>query len=211
MTPTSSIFSNDTKYTSLLLFGPPGSGKGTMGKFLAGTGNHYHLSSGDIYRGITPESPAGKIINKYIPNGLLLPNDVAIEIWKYYVDALVATNCYFPQKQYLLLDGMPRTLEQARSLDQYVEVKKIIALEASDETLLFERLRGRAKKEGRADDMSDTILKKRMQIYKEETEEMLTHYPKDNIQRINAQQGLFEVLRDILNAVGPLLSFPPKL
>ena len=95
---------------SILIFGPPGSGKGTLGKSLSSAGNHFHLSSGDIFRGLSPESPAGKVYHNYAGKGLLLPDDTTIQIWHHYVHGLIATNRYFPEQQLLLLDGIPRTL-----------------------------------------------------------------------------------------------------
>ena len=98
---------------SVLIFGPPGSGKGTLGKFLSSAGNHFHLSSGDIFRGLSPESPAGQLYHTYASKGLLLPDELTIEIWRHFVDGLIATNRYFPASQLLLLDGIPRTIRQA--------------------------------------------------------------------------------------------------
>src|SRR5689334_7523772 len=69
------INSSPRKYRSILIFGPPGAGKGTLGKFLSSAGNHFHLSSGDIFRGLSPESPAGKIYHSYAGKGHLLPDD----------------------------------------------------------------------------------------------------------------------------------------
>jgi adenylate kinase len=86
-------------FRTCLIFGPPGSGKGTLGKFLSSAGNHFHLSSGDIFRGLSPESPAGKLYHQYAGKGLLLPDEVTIEIWHHFVHGLIATNRYFPSQQ----------------------------------------------------------------------------------------------------------------
>ena len=83
-------------FRSVVVFGPPGSGKGTLGKFLSSAGNHFHLSSGDIFRGLSPESPAGQLYHSYASKGLLLPDEVTIQIWLQYVHGLIATNRYFP-------------------------------------------------------------------------------------------------------------------
>ena len=72
-------------FRAILIFGPPGSGKGTLGKFLSTAGNHYHLSSGDIFRGLSPESPAGKLFHTYASKGHLVPDEVTIQIWRHYV------------------------------------------------------------------------------------------------------------------------------
>ena len=114
---------------SILVFGPPGSGKGTLGKFLSSAGNHYHLSSGDIFRGLSPESNAGKLFHQFASKGELVPDEVTIEIWHRYVRGLIATNAYFPHEQFLLLDGLPRTLHQADLIQPHIKVMHIISLQ----------------------------------------------------------------------------------
>src|SRR5579862_775061 len=112
-------------FDAVFIFGPPGVGKGTLGKFLSTAGNHFHLSSGDIFRGLSPESPAGKLFHAYASKGHLLPDEVTIQIWRHYVGGLIATNRYFPHEQFLLLDGIPRTIKQAQILDKYINVSRI--------------------------------------------------------------------------------------
>ncbi len=115
MNPESLIPQYNELFRSVLIFGPPGSGKGTLGKFLSSAGNHFHLSSGDIFRGLSPESPAGKLYHHYAGKGLLLPDEVTIQIWHHYVNGLIATNRYFPSQQLLLLDGIPPDHPASRS------------------------------------------------------------------------------------------------
>ena len=194
------------KFQSVLIFGAPGSGKGTQGKFLSSAGNHYHLSSGDVFRGLSPESPAGKLYHKYAGKGQLLPDDVTIEIWHHYVMGLIATNKYFPSEQLLLLDGIPRTVKQAEILERYIEVKKIILLEIYNKDILVQRLKRRALIEKRHDDNDESILRKRMEIYEKETFPVLAYYPDTLIARFNADQRPLEVLRDILISLSDLLS-----
>ncbi|MCB1081389.1 MAG: nucleoside monophosphate kinase [Chlamydiia bacterium] len=196
----------EEKFQSVLIFGAPGSGKGTQGKFLSSAGNHYHLSSGDVFRGLSPESPAGKLYHKYAGKGQLLPDDVTIEIWHHYVMGLIATNKYFPSEQLLLLDGIPRTVKQAEILERYIEVKKIILLEIYNKDILVQRLKRRALIEKRHDDNDESILRKRMEIYEKETFPVLAYYPDTLIARFNADQRPLEVLRDILISLSDLLS-----
>jgi adenylate kinase len=193
-------------FRTILLFGPPGSGKGTLGKFLSSAGNHFHLSSGDIFRGLSPESPAGKLYHSYAGKGLLLPDAITIQIWHHFVHGLIATNRYFPADQLLLLDGLPRTIKQVDLLQKYVQIERIIVLEMENTDKLIQRLKRRALIEKRLDDMDTNVLHTRMDIYKKETLKILKHYPERMISRFNADQKPLEVLRDVLIQLSTLLS-----
>ena len=193
-------------FRSVLIFGPPGSGKGTLGKFLSSAGNHFHLSSGDIFRGLSPESPAGVMYHNYAGKGLLLPDEVTIEIWRNYVHGLIATNRYFPHSQLLLLDGVPRTIRQADLLFNHIEVERIIVLEAADIGVLIKRIQRRALIEKRTDDMDPQVLRTRMEVYERDTSKVLKHYPERIISRFNAIQRPLEVLRDVLVGLSSLLA-----
>lgn len=200
------IPSYNQPFRSVLVFGPPGSGKGTLGKFLSSAGNHYHLSSGDIFRGLSPESPAGKLFHNYAGKGLLLPDEVTIQIWNHYVHGLIATNRYFPEQQLLLLDGIPRTIRQANLLDKLIKIEKVIVLSIEDAEELIKRIQRRALIEKRMDDMHTDVLRTRMEVYERDTAKLLDHYPKELIARFNADQKPLDVLRDVLISLSPLLS-----
>jgi adenylate kinase len=192
-------------FRSVLIFGPPGSGKGTLGKFLSIAGDHFHLSSGDIFRGLSPESPTGQVYYNYAGKGLLIPDEVTLQVWKNFVHGLIETNRYFPSKQLLLLDGIPRTLQQAKLLEKQIHVEAIIVLEMKNSEELVRRLHRRALIEKRHDDMDKEILRTRMEIYTRETVKVLEHYPASLIYRFNAEQKPLEVTRDVLSKVCDIL------
>lgn len=206
MTDIKSLIDNSSrKYRSIMIFGPPGAGKGTLGKFLSSAGNHFHLSSGDIFRSLSPESPAGKIYHSYAAKGHLVPDDVTISIWRHYVEGLIATNRYFPHQQLLLLDGIPRTTAQTTLLDAYVDVLHLIVLETPNIEELIKRMKRRGMIEKRVDDVDEKILRTRIQVYQETTSQILKHYPASKISRFNADQKPLEVLRDVLASLSLIL------
>ncbi len=192
-------------FRCILLFGPPGSGKGTIGKFLSSAGNHFHLSSGDIFRGLSPESPAGQLYHTYASKGLLIPDEITLEIWHQFVLGLIATNRYFPKQQLLLLDGIPRTLHQANLLEKHIHIEKIIVLDIQNTEKLIQRLQRRALLEKRMDDKDVQVLRTRMDIYHKDTAKILNHYPKRQLAIFNADQKPLEVLRDILTELSSIL------
>lgn len=190
----------------IFIFGPPGSGKGTLGKFLSSAGNHYHLSSGDIFRGLSPESPAGKTFHQYASQGKLVPDELTIKIWRHFVWGLIATNCYFPHEQFLLLDGLPRTIRQAELMAPDIDLIHIINLEMPNTEGLIARLKRRAMIERRMDDFDEGVLKERMQVYQDETVKVIKQYPEELISTFNADQPPLVVLRDVLVKLSYLLT-----
>jgi adenylate kinase len=198
------------KFSTILMFGPPGAGKGTLGKFLASAGSQFHLSSGEIFRGLPLYSPAGKLYYSYASKGLLIPDEATIEIWKYYVQGLIATNSYYPESQDLLLDGIPRTRAQAQMLGSYINVRHIIVLEISNTKELIKRMQNRARLEGRIDDIDVDVLKKRLEVYEEQIHNVLDLYPRHLISLVDGGQKPLEVLRDVLVRLSHLLSRGPN-
>lgn len=198
------------KLPVILLFGPPGSGKGTQGKLLSTVAQHYHLSSGDVFRGLSAESPAGKLYARYANQGLLVPDDATIEICCRYIEELITSKRYVPSRQFLLLDGLPRTKEQADILDRYLAIKKIIVFDVPNREVLLARLMKRAQLENRRDDGKKEVLAERMKAYDKQTVAVLAHYPKELVLTLNADRKQIEVLRDILNELCPLLANGPQ-
>jgi adenylate kinase len=112
---------------------------------------------------------------------------------------------FAPERDLLVLDGIPRDVAQARILDQYITVERIFHLECSDLNVMAERLKRRALKENRLDDASDDVIRRRWEIYEAESRPVLSYYPAALIERIDALGTPVKVLYDIL---GRLLDIP---
>ncbi len=194
------------KFSGILLFGPPGSGKGMLGKFLSSAGSQYHLSTGDIFRALPSSSPAGKLFYSYASRGLLVPDDPTIEIWRRYVQGLMAINAFNPESQDILLDGMPRTLKQAEILQNFVHVRHVIVLEVSNKEELLFRMQKKMRLEGRVEEIEMKVLEKRLEVYEKGIGALLDFYPHHLISKINGGQRPLEVLRDVLVRLSHLLS-----
>ncbi len=206
-TTESQILNDSEPYSAVLLFGPPGAGKGTVGRVLATAGNHIHLSSGDIFRGLAPDSGAGKLFQSYAGRGFLVPDEVTIQIWHHYVNGLIATNRYFPKKQLLLLDGIPRTPTQVELTRPYLNILAVLVFEMPNIEGLIKRLQKRAIIEKRMDDADEGVLRKRMEVYEKETLQLLKCFPEKVIHKCNADQRPMEVLRDVLSSMANILSY----
>lgn len=141
-------------------------------------------------------------MHDYLKRGELVPDELTVEIVHEHLDKLINLGLYSPEKQFLLMDGIPRTLKQAEALDRYHDVRQLILLDVPDREVLIQRLQGR----GRGDDADLEVLRNRMRVYDEQTKETLTHYSK--IARINADQTKLEVLRDVLESLIPVLKSP---
>lgn len=182
-------------YRALVIFGPPGSGKGTMGKVICELGKIFHLSSGDMFRGMDRETPLGKEITEILKQGKLVSDQLTIQLLKSYLEA---SEVFKGGDQWLMLDGVPRTVPQAELLRSFVDVKWIINLQVPDNQVLIDRIKGRAQIEGRSDDVDQAVLAERFRIYETETALVLNQYPQDKILNINANQPPLVVLSNIL-------------
>ena len=152
---------------NLVLFGPPGAGKGTQSENIINKYNLVHLSTGDIFRAnIKGETELGKLAKSYIDKGQLVPDEVTISLLESEV------NKHTDPKGFIF-DGFPRTTKQAEALDAFLNSKGtpitvMISLEVEEEELKV-RLAGRAKTSGRADDANPEVIQNRIDTYNAET------------------------------------------
>ncbi len=194
----------DRQFKTVLLFGAPGSGKGTQGKILGSIPGFYHLSCGDVFRTIDIHSEIGKVFCEYSSRGELVPDDVTVELWRQNMNAHTALSHYRPHQDFLVLDGIPRNVDQAKYLDSDVQVLKVVHLVCHDKEKMIERLRRRALKENRADDAREDVIRNRWAVYEAETQPVLDFYSTGIVAEIDAEQTPAAVLADVLRVLAPV-------
>lgn len=171
---------------NLVLFGPPGSGKGTQSATLIDKYKLVHLSTGDILRGeIAAQTPLGLEAKKKMDKGELVPDEVVIGMISNKLDANAQANGF-------IFDGFPRTTAQAGALDELLTKKGtaitvMLSLEVEKEELV-KRLLNRGKDSGRADDQNIDVIENRIAVYHKETAIVADYYKKQN--KFQAIQGM---------------------
>ena len=194
------------RYKSILLFGAPGSGKGTQGKILGAIPGFYHSACGDVFRTLDLRSEMGRVFWEYSSRGQLVPDEFTVKLWKNYIKGMEMVNQFHPETELLVLDGIPRNKMQAQLLDDTLDVVKVIYLRCADMKKMVMRLRRRALKENRFDDANDTVIQNRLEVYERETRPVLEHYPKEKICEVDATMSQIRVLHDIINLLTPIKS-----
>jgi adenylate kinase len=185
---------------NLILFGPPGSGKGTQSEKLVTKYGLVHLSTGNLLREeITNKTPLGMEAKNFMDKGQLVPDEVVIGMIDNSLD-------HHKDAIGFLFDGFPRTVAQAQALDKLLELKKteiavVLALEVSEEELV-KRLLNRGKTSGRSDDTNEAVIRKRFAVYINETEPVATHYKREKKFQSVRGEGSVD---DIFNAVSTVV------
>jgi len=171
---------------NLILFGPPGSGKGTQSERIVEKFGLIHLSTGNLLRQeIADKTPLGLEAKNFMDKGQLVPDEVVIGM----IDSCLEKHAH---AKGFLFDGFPRTVAQAEALDKLLSLKKtsickVLALEV-DEEELTKRLVKRGETSGRSDDTNEEVIRKRFAVYRNETEPVADHYK---------QQGKFEAIKGV--------------
>jgi adenylate kinase len=180
---------------NIVLFGPPGAGKGTQSEKLIEKYNLIHLSTGDLLRAeIAAGTELGLSAKKFIENGLLVPDEVVIGM----IDNKIKAN---KDAKGFIFDGFPRTVPQAGSLDQItklngIEINGMIAL-VVDEEELAKRIQLRAKTSGRADDQDPDVIRRRIAEYNKNTAPVADFYAKKmKYFEVNGMNEIDEVFSD---------------
>jgi adenylate kinase len=188
---------------NLVLFGPPGSGKGTQAHKLIEKYGLIHISTGDLFRyEIGHSTPLGRQAKAFMDKGELVPDSVTIGMLRNKVEA-------HPQAQGFIFDGFPRTIAQAKALDNLLtekgtSVAALIALQVDDEEIVH-RIKLRGATSGRPDDSDETIIRNRIAVYKSETSPVFDYYAaQSKSHSINGIGGVQEIFGRLSAAIDRL-------
>lgn len=188
------------KYKAFIFLGAPGCGKGTQGAILGSIPRLYHFSMGEAFRSMDTRTPIGQEFVAYSRKGELVPDELTIRYFKKQIDARAELHMFKPDIDILILDGIPRSVEQADLMEEFIEVLQLFHLSCPDRDELVTRIRKRALKEGRMDDASEEIIQRRIQNYEDSTRDLASHYD-DRCSAINAAQAPVKVTHDILSVI----------
>jgi adenylate kinase len=185
---------------NLILFGPPGSGKGTQSDKLVAKYGFVHLSTGNLLREeIANKTPLGLEAKSFMDKGQLVPDEVVIGM----IDSSLE---HHKDSKGFLFDGFPRTTAQAQALDKLLELKKtgiaaVLALEAGEDELV-KRLLNRGKTSGRSDDTNEDVIRKRFAVYNNETSSVAEHYKKlRKFQSVKGEGTVDEIFASVCEAI----------
>lgn len=192
------------KMTNIVLFGPPGAGKGTQAGILKEAYGLKHISTGDVFRyNINHNTELGNLAKSYMEKGQLVPDEVTIKMLKAEVEKEIEGKGF-------IFDGFPRTVAQAEALEELLnskntEVSAMIALEVEDE-ILVKRLLDRGKTSGRPDDANEEVIQKRIRVYYEETAILKQFYLKQNkYYGVNGVGSVDEITQRLKKVIDQLL------
>jgi adenylate kinase len=189
------------KYRTILIFGAPGSGKGTQGKALGMLPGYFHCACGDVFRSLNANTELGKAFLEYSSRGELVPDEITIKLWHNRIKRAETAHEFDPERDFLVLDGIPRDVNQAKLMDEIIDLRTFFHLTCPDREKLMARLKSRALKDNRLDDANENVIRKRFDTYEEESKPLLEFYGHDSVVTIDATQSPARVLLEILKVV----------
>lgn len=189
------------KYQTYLIFGAPGSGKGTQGKILGAIPRFFHCACGDVFRSLDTRTSVGQAFLEYSSRGELVPDEITVKLWMARIGDMVGSHSFKPDLDALVLDGIPRSVKQATIMRDMIDVRKVFHLECGDTKALVSRLKKRALKENRFDDANEEVIRRRLETYQAESRPVLDFYGPEMVKTIDATQTPAAVAHAILSAI----------
>jgi adenylate kinase len=189
------------KYRTYLIFGAPGSGKGTQGRTLGTIPRFFHCACGDVFRSIDTRTPLGKAFIEFSSKGQLVPDEITVELWRSSIQLSVDAHQFKPDLDYLILDGIPRNVSQAELMDPFIDVRKVFHLSCPDRGKIVARLKKRAIKDNRLDDANEEVIRQRLETYQRESKPLLEHYGERLIVNVDATDPPIVVLNTIVSHI----------
>jgi adenylate kinase len=194
----------DKRHTAVLLFGPPGVGKGTQGGLVGNIPGFRHVSTGEMFRSMDPTSPLGKKVRSFTREGKLVPDALTIQIFRAHIEDDINSKRFDPNEEVLILDGIPRNAQQVELIAADMDVRQVIHLVCRDEEKMIQRIRSRAAREHRVDDAREDVVRHRFEVYRQQSAPVLNCYPSDMIVDVEADGTPAEVVRELLNHLIPI-------
>ncbi len=188
-------------YRTYLIFGAPGSGKGTQGKTLGTIPRFFHCACGDVFRALDTRTELGQAFLSYSSRGQLVPDEITLKLWQARINDCVTAHTFKPEIDALVLDGIPRNVGQARLMAEIIDVKRVFHLSCPDRRLLVSRLKKRALKDNRLDDASDAVIQRRLDTYETESRPLLEFYGPALTRCIDASQKPIAVFGEIVRSI----------
>jgi adenylate kinase len=189
------------KYRTYLIFGAPGAGKGTQGKILGSIPRFFHCACGDVFRSLDTRTEIGQAFLSYSSRGQLVPDEITVRLWMARIGDMVGSHAFKPDIDALVLDGIPRNVQQAEIMQSMIEVKKVFHLSCPDRDALVSRLKKRALKENRFDDANEDVIRRRLATYDAESKPLLDFYGPKLTKQIDATQAPVSVANNILSSI----------
>lgn len=189
------------KYRTFLIFGAPGSGKGTQGKIMGAIPRFYHCACGDVFRALDTRTELGQAFLEYSSRGELVPDDLTVKLWHARIVDVVQSHAFKPDIDSLVLDGIPRNVGQARLMNDLLEVRRVFHLACPDRSALVGRLKKRALKENRFDDANEEVIRRRLATYDAESKPVLEFYGPKLLKQIDATQSPLRVALELLQII----------